>query len=237
MRAKKNRTVPVHLLEAEDPMGDDVDSPDSSAPILEEVEQFLAEHEVSLPSKELHAVYDGHDVAKALAVTWKEKHKELTKLQRSRKFTQADQLKRSFRVDVEELKKKSRCRLCNQLGHRAMECKSTSTKGSGKQGHSASKASPSGAAFVESFVAMVDHMPSPLEWLRCHARNVTQSSQDSSLCHGPITPLAAGTGNPECVEQFLVSSPGFGVLDSGCGRSIIGEEILHNFWKILPKPA
>ena len=53
-------------------MGDDVDSPDSSAPILEEVEQFLAEHEVSLPSKELHAVYDGHDVAKALAVTWKE---------------------------------------------------------------------------------------------------------------------------------------------------------------------
>jgi hypothetical protein len=142
-------------------MGDDVDSPDSSAPILEEVEQFLAEHEVSLPSKELHAVYDGHDVAKALAVTWKEKHKELTKLQRSRKFTQADQLKRSFRVDVEELKKNSRCRLCNQLGHWARECKSASTKGSGKQGHSASKASPSGAAFVESFVAMVDHMPSP----------------------------------------------------------------------------
>ena len=61
--------------------------------------------------------YDEHDVAEALAVTWKEKRRELTKLQRSRKFTQADQLKRSFRVDVEELKKKSRCRICNQLGH------------------------------------------------------------------------------------------------------------------------
>ena len=159
--AKKNRTVPVHLLEAEDPMGDDVDSPDSSDPILEEAEQFSAEPEFSLPSKEPDEVYDQHDVAEALAVTWKEKRQELTKLQPSRKFAQADQLKRSFRVDVEELKKNSRCRLCNQLGHWARECKSASTKGSGKQGHSASKASPSGAAFVESFVAMVDHMPSP----------------------------------------------------------------------------
>jgi len=183
--AKKNRTVPVHLLEAEDPMGDDVDSRDSSDPILEEAEQFSAEPEFSLPSKEPDEVYDQHDVAQALAVTWKEKRQELTKLQPSRKFAQADQLKRSFRVDVEELKKKSRCRLCNQLGHWARECKSASTKGSGKQGHSASKASPSGAAFVESFVAMVDHMPSPLDWLRCHARNVAQSSglQFVSLAH------------------------------------------------------
>ena len=71
---------------------------------------------------------------------------------------------------------------------------------------------------------------------------MAQSSQDSSLSHEPNTPLAAGTGNPECVEQFLVSSPGLGALDSGCGRSIIGEETLHDFGKMweergLPKPA
>ena len=36
--------------QAEDPMGYDVDSPDSSDPVLEEVEQFLAENEFSLPS-------------------------------------------------------------------------------------------------------------------------------------------------------------------------------------------
>ena len=46
------------------------------------------------------------------------------------------------------------------------------------------------------------------------------------------------------IEQLLVSSPGFGVLDSGCGRSIIGASTLRDFealwngrgWKI-PSPV
>ena len=147
--AKKNRSVPVHLLEMDDQLSESQESRDNTDPILDEVEQFLAEHDFSLTNPvEQDEAYDEHDVAEALAVTWKEKRRELTKLQRSRKFTQADQLKRSFRVDVEELKKKSRCRICNQLCHWARECKSAGAKGSGKHGSSTTKASPSGAAFI-----------------------------------------------------------------------------------------
>lgn len=39
---------------------------------------------------------------------------------------------------------------------------------------------------------------------------------------------------PEPLETLLVSSPGFGVLDPGCGRPIIGEKTLQEFerlWK------
>ena len=42
---------------------------------------------------------------------------------------------------------------------------------------------------------------------------------------GPVT-------SDECL---LVSSPGYGVLDSGCGRTIVGERTLHEFqslWKV-----
>ena len=192
---------------------------------------------------EQEEAYEEHDVAQALAVTWKEKRRELTKLQRSRKFSQADQLKRSFRVDVEELKRKSRCRICNQLGHWARECKSAGAKGSGKQRSSTTtKASPSGAASVESLVAMVDMMPSPLDWLRCRAKNVAPMVQDSPARHEPNSVTAPHPDVPSCVEQCLVSSPGFGVLDSGCGRSIIGEETLGEFEKMwkdrgIPKPS
>ena len=47
------------------------------------------------------------DVAEALAVSWREKRKEITKMQRSRKFGAANDLKRSYRVEIEELKRKN----------------------------------------------------------------------------------------------------------------------------------
>ncbi|CAK9117488.1 unnamed protein product [Durusdinium trenchii] len=39
-------------------------------------------------------------------------------------------------------------------------------------------------------------------------------------------------GGPAATECLLVSSPGFGVIDSGCGRTIIGKDTLASFQKL-----
>ena len=88
------------------------------------------------------------------------------------------------------------------------------SSGKGEQGET-------GAAYVESegnhrhetFIAMVAAETSLLERLR--------QRRD-------------GQQHPLPEEQLLVSSPRFGVVDSGCGRSIIGAETLkefNNLWR------
>lgn len=74
---------------------------------FEDIEAFITEH-TSGSLEEEHDVeetYEEADVAEILATTWKEKRAELTKLQRTRRFTEAKDSRRSFRVEVEELKK------------------------------------------------------------------------------------------------------------------------------------
>ena len=203
--------------------------------LSQEVEAFLAEHAM-LAAEEPGEVFDEDEVAEALAVTWKNKRKELTKLQQSRRFGAAQDLRKSYRVEIQELKKKTRCNKCQQVGHWARECPNASQKGKGRGGasHSAGKSSDSGAAyvepFIEDFVAMVDmcRQPdlSPLEILR------QRRCANSTSKHQPAS-----------TEVMLVSSPGFGVLDSGCGRAIIGRDTLTAFeqlWKghgiPLPEP-
>ena len=62
------------------------------------------------------------DVAEILAVTWKEKRAEISRLQKARKFQQVKEMKRQFRVEVEEIKKKTKCHKCQKMGHWAREC-------------------------------------------------------------------------------------------------------------------
>ena len=91
---------------------------------------------------------------------------------------------------------------------------------------------------VEDFIAMVSVADPPwlsLQWLRDRHRE--KMAVTAEPAHSPIT---LSVEQPLNIEQLLVSSPGFGVLDSGCGRSIIGATTLQEFealwqdkgWKI-----
>ena len=64
--------------------------------------------------------------------------------------------------------------------------------------------------------------------VRCQQTLVQQLQQRLTGEHGspsqPVTDLTT--------EIFLVSSPGFAVLDSGCGKTIIGDRTLKQFQKL-----
>ena len=78
-------------------------------------------------------------------------------------------------MEIEELKRKTRCHKCQQVGHWSRECKQAAKgKGKGSKSGSSSKGSDSGVALVEqfseTFVATVADEKfsglSMLQWLR-----------------------------------------------------------------------
>ena len=76
---------------------------------FQDVELFLAKHGQGETS-------DGHDenevfpeteIAEVLATTWKDRRQEPGRLQRASKFPQGDDLRKTFGVEIEELKKRT----------------------------------------------------------------------------------------------------------------------------------
>jgi hypothetical protein len=191
---------------------------DDEGSVFGDVEQFLAEHQQGDDSE----AFEEADVAEALAVTWRERRQDLNRHQKARKFHDASRMKRQFKIEVQELKKKTRCHRCNHIGHWSREC--PRPKGSGKGTSSSSgkggNKDDTGAAVVEHFVAAVTTIP--------------MGSEFSGLYHEVMGRLrSSSTSNVH--EQLLVSSPGYGILDSGCGKSIIGRDTFEEFKQIWKK--
>lgn len=220
--SNNKRTSAAHLV---DDAAEEFRASEADDAFLD-VELLLAEHghgDVVDPADE----FQESDIVDVLAVTWKEKRAEINRLQKARKFSQVKELKRQFRVEVEEIKRKSKCHKCHKLGHWARECpmkssSSASQKGSGAGSGANSSKPSSGAALVQAvsedepseyFVAMVSPVPSLLDQLR-------EKVEAGKRVH---------VENIQIHETCLVSSPGFGVLDSGCGKTIIGEHTLSSF--------
>jgi len=177
----------------------DSDDAESSGNMLADVEAFLADHGVREESLEASsaALFDEKEVAEILAATWKEKRAEITKLQRSRKFTQASNIKKQFSREASDLKRKSKCWNCGCPGHWSRDC--TAPKSSS-----------------------------------------ASSENDKHNAHGAAVATCLPP-EPESGETFLVSSPGFGIVDSGCSRTLIGQETLNSFLRLfhdlkLPAP-
>ncbi|CAE7244986.1 GIP, partial [Symbiodinium sp. CCMP2456] len=191
--SRARRPVNTYLVDPDLAVGpeDTVEETDD----FEDVEAFLADHGFNEAKQEAE-VFQEEEAAEALAVTWKERRKEITKLQQKRGFGKsAEQAKRSFRVEIEELKKRTRCNRCHRFGHWARECKAN--LGS-REGHATS--STTSATNSSTHEVMNADVP------KDYAEN-----------------LGAG----------LVSSPGFGVVDSGCGRTLIGRETLSTLSTML----
>ena len=173
------RSAAAHIVENDNPVMS-MDEPAEMDEIdFKDVELLLAEHEHASSAEvyESSEIFGESEVAEVLAVSWKEKRSELNRLQKQRKFTAAKDLRRSFRIEVEELKKKTKCHRCGQQGHWSRECRQPRRdgggKGFGKNTSSASTSSkPSGAAMVETepldFVAYVETVPTEVAMVIDH---------------------------------------------------------------------
>ena len=230
----KRRTAQVHLVEDELPntSGGDEEKIEVDIP---ELEMFLAEHGSSSAGVGDTDVFTESDVAEVLAVSWKEKRAELNKLQKSRRFAQAREVKRSFKVEIEELKRRTKCNRCGKVGHWARECRQKRDNTSDRKSMSAaSSTTPAGAAAVQVAVEHEDiaepEVPDDSEVLEEPKVHFIASVEIWSLID-----RVRKRGTPADSlgqEALLVSSPGFGVLDSGCGKTIIGTETLRSFEKL-----
>ena len=201
----KKKITGVYLTEnqEEDHPGEVLDGGAS----FQDVEAFLADHhQESDPAGEDDLILSEGEAAEALAVSWKDRRKEITKVKQDRQFGSSA---RRFRVQVEELKKKTRCRKCGKVGHWQRECTAPSS----------SKPSDSSGG-TQTAVNYVE---------QC----TTQQSEDVDLLQGPITPQFVGATEIFTAADGLVSSPGFGIVDSGCGRTLIGESTLKQLTTMI----
>lgn len=221
-KANNKARRPLGALVVED---DGVDSTTTGSKNIEEsddflndVESFLAEHQALQPS--LEEVSEG-EAAEALAVSWQERRKEINKTVQSRRFgagsSYGDGARRSFKVEVEELKKRTRCRKCGKVGHWARECRSgrsewQNPKSSSGSGSAPSASSTTAANYVEHEEVQIDEDITFVGATMC-----LDASQDEALA------------------AQLVSSPGFGVVDTGCGKTLVGEDTLQELEVLLAK--
>ncbi|OLP92915.1 Copia protein [Symbiodinium microadriaticum] len=170
---------------------------------FEDVELFLAEHGNSGYLDEAEESYQEHEVAEVLQTSWKDRRAELNKLQKGRKFHQASDVKRQFRVEIEELKKRTQCRRCGKTGHWARECRAPASSTTG-----AAASSTTGAASVqtEHFICMVT---------------------DSSLSRPHVQDMLSALRSRRMQEEtvLLVSSPGYAILEADIPPPKVSREV------------
>ena len=155
--------------------------------------------------------------------TWKEKRAEIDRVQKCRRFDQAREAKRSFRVEIEEMKKKTKCNRCGRIGHWARECRQKRDPMSGPSSSSQSSSKNVSKENAASYVEVEEQQFSFIASVGCLRTSVQQlSDRQAQRAQNGSVPA----------EVLLVSSPGFAVLDSGCGKTIIGERTLQQFQQI-----
>lgn len=178
---------------------------DSDADNFEDVQSFLADHHT--PEVDSLELSEG-EAAEALAVSWKERRTEINKVNQARRFSRPGGTsssfggpRRNFRSEIDDIKKRTRCRNCGKMGRWARECRAP------KSGDTATGSSqPSGAGYVE---------------VQSHKVTFVGSA------------FALDTGVDESLAAGLVSSPGFGVVGTGCGKTLIGQETLTTVETLL----
>lgn len=169
------------------------------------------------------------EAAEALAVSWKERRQEIAKISKSRQFgstsnhrfgaSAAAGARKSFKVEIEELKSKTKCRRCGRVGHWKRECTFPPMK-------SESSSAPQASTAGTSSTSNVGYV---------HWEDAAQDAGDDLLDQFPGATFIGSTSLVNVHAAGLVSSPGYGVVDSGCGKTLVGAQTLRHLEQMINK--
>ena len=118
------------------------------------------------------------------------------------------------------------------MGHWPRECRqkrdSSSKPSTSTASQSKSSRKESGAAYVAQEASVPAAQPEFVASAGCQQTLVQQFKQRFTTQHE----VSSQSMEQPASEIFLVSSPGFAVLDSGCGKTIIGGRTLKQFQRL-----
>ena len=192
----KRRAVGAHVVEPRAAMDETAEIFQAEPEVeFDDVELFLAKHGGLDSAAEPEDTYEEHEIADILAVSWKKKQQELNKLKQSRQFHNEAGLKKTYRIEVEEFKKRTKCHRCKKVGHWARECRSKPAN------PKASSSSTDAAGCVQ--VPATEHFVCAAGWM---SNGMTLLER----VRAKLRPLVKKIENEATTFQVsLVSSPGY----------------------------
>ena len=110
---------------------EEFDAAEPTVEAFEDVEAFLAEGDISETEA---TTFEEEEVRDVLAVSWKDRRREIAAAKASRNFTRVRELQQSFRKEVDDLKKRTKCHKCGRVGHWARDCRVRDRGGKGGKG-------------------------------------------------------------------------------------------------------
>ena len=109
-------TVRGHVYAVDDE--EDFDTAESTVEAFEDVEGLMAEDDISETEA---TTFKEEEVRDVLAVSWKDRRIAAAKA--SRNFTRVRELQLSFRKEVDDIKKRTKCHKCGRVGQWARDCR------------------------------------------------------------------------------------------------------------------
>ena len=182
---------------------EDFETAESTIEAFEDVESFLAESDNSETEA---TTLQEEEVRDVLAVSWKDRRREIAAAKASRNFTRVRELQLSFRKEVDDLKKRTKCHRCGGVGHWARDCRVRDRGGKGGKGER--KGVP------------------PHE---------SQESSSGAFACITMTEKIEENQRMASAELFLTTAHGVCIVDSGCGKSVIGRRTLRRYLSALPE--